>query len=228
MVQIKQKRGIGVENPSARSFSGGFSLPLSWTTQPFYPPKTVICIPHMSPPLLCLPHKSPSLLRLPPSLLDNMSKRDRCSSLRRQESYFSFPLSSTLIHMCAMTHSYEWDKSHTSPSLSLQHYRHATLRRQSCLFVFHSGVATISRLLKIIGFFCERTLWKRLYSAEETYNFKEPANCSHPIQTLQPPQTVMSVWLSPVSVEDIPTDTWTDILRRESSMTILGVDILNV
>jgi len=34
-------------------------------------------------------------------------------------------------------------------------------------------VATISRLLKIIGLFCKRTLQKRLYSAKETYNFKE-------------------------------------------------------
>jgi len=30
------------------------------------------------------------------------------------------------------------------------------------------GVATISRLLKIIGLFCKRALWKRLYSAKET------------------------------------------------------------
>ena len=43
------------------------------------------------------------------------------------------------------------------------------------------GVATISRLLKIIGLFCKRALYKRLYFAEETYNFKEPTNCSHPI-----------------------------------------------
>ena len=42
-------------------------------------------------------------------------------------------------------------------------------------------VATISRLLKIIGLFCKRALQKRLYSAKETYNFKEPTNCSHPI-----------------------------------------------
>ena len=35
------------------------------------------------------------------------------------------------------------------------------------------GVATIGRLLKIIGLFCKRALQKRLYSAEETYNFKE-------------------------------------------------------
>jgi len=46
---------------------------------------------------------------------------------------------------------------------------------------FWYGVATISRLLKIIGLFCKRTLYKRLYSAKETHNFKEPNNRSHPI-----------------------------------------------
>jgi len=43
------------------------------------------------------------------------------------------------------------------------------------------GVATISRLLKIIGLFCKRALPKRRYSAKESYNFKEPTNRSHPI-----------------------------------------------
>ena len=43
------------------------------------------------------------------------------------------------------------------------------------------GVATISRLLKFTGLFCKTALYKRLYSAEETYNFKEPTNRSHPI-----------------------------------------------
>jgi len=33
-------------------------------------------------------------------------------------------------------------------------------------------VATCSRLLKIIGLFCKRALWKRRYSAEDTYNFR--------------------------------------------------------
>jgi len=42
------------------------------------------------------------------------------------------------------------------------------------------GVARISRLLKIIGLFYKRALSKRLYSARETYNFKEPTNRSHP------------------------------------------------
>ena len=43
------------------------------------------------------------------------------------------------------------------------------------------GVAAISRLLKIIGLFCRRALHKRLYSAKETYNCKEPTPRSHPI-----------------------------------------------
>ena len=43
------------------------------------------------------------------------------------------------------------------------------------------GVPTISRLLKMTGLFCKRTLKKRLYSVKETYNFKEPTNRSHPI-----------------------------------------------
>ena len=42
-------------------------------------------------------------------------------------------------------------------------------------------VASIGRLLNIIGLFCKRALWKRRYSAKETYNFKEPTNHSHPI-----------------------------------------------
>ena len=43
-------------------------------------------------------------------------------------------------------------------------------------------VTTISRLLKIIGVFCKRAIQKRLYSAKETYNFKEPTKRSHPIR----------------------------------------------
>ena len=40
------------------------------------------------------------------------------------------------------------------------------------------GVATTSRLLKIIGLFCKRALQKRRYSAKETCNIKEPTTCS--------------------------------------------------
>ena len=43
------------------------------------------------------------------------------------------------------------------------------------------GVASTSRLLQNIGHFCKRALYKRRYSAKETYNLKEPTNRSHPI-----------------------------------------------
>jgi len=43
------------------------------------------------------------------------------------------------------------------------------------------GVATISRLLKIIGLFCRiLSLFKGSFT-KETYTFKEPTNRSHPI-----------------------------------------------
>jgi len=42
------------------------------------------------------------------------------------------------------------------------------------------GLATISRLFEIIGPFRKRALKKTLYSAKETYNFKEPTDGSHP------------------------------------------------
>jgi len=52
-------------------------------------------------------------------------------------------------------------------------------RTMGWLRLVYYGVATISRLLKIIGLFCKRALWKRRYSAKETYHFKEPSNHSH-------------------------------------------------
>jgi len=47
-------------------------------------------------------------------------------------------------------------------------------------YIFYD-VATISRLPESIGLFCKRALSKRLCSANETYDFKEPTTCSHPI-----------------------------------------------
>ena len=44
------------------------------------------------------------------------------------------------------------------------------------------GVPTISRPLQIVGLFWKRAQQKRLFSAKETYNLKEPTNCSHPIR----------------------------------------------
>jgi len=45
----------------------------------------------------------------------------------------------------------------------------------------HYGVATINRLLKIIGLFCKRALQKRPIFCKETNDLKEPTNHSHPI-----------------------------------------------
>ena len=43
------------------------------------------------------------------------------------------------------------------------------------------GVASVSRIDKIIGLFCKRALQKRRYSAKETYNLIDLPNQSHPI-----------------------------------------------
>jgi len=43
------------------------------------------------------------------------------------------------------------------------------------------GVATISRLLKIIGLFCRISSLLQVSFAKETYNFKTPTTCSHPV-----------------------------------------------
>ena len=45
------------------------------------------------------------------------------------------------------------------------------------------GVATISRLLQIIGLFCRISSLLLGSFAKENYNFKEPTNRSHPIAT---------------------------------------------
>ena len=41
------------------------------------------------------------------------------------------------------------------------------------------GVATISRLLKIVSLFCKKALQKRHIFCKESYNFREPTNRSH-------------------------------------------------
>jgi len=51
-------------------------------------------------------------------------------------------------------------------------YHHLSVR----LYIRTYGVAATRRLLKNIGLFCKRDLLKRGYSAQETYNVKEPTN----------------------------------------------------
>ena len=78
------------------------------------------------------------------------------------------------------------------------------------LLSFHYGVATISRLLKIIGLFGKRALQNRRYSVVETYNFKKPTNRSHPISciylvclsAIAPCVSAQSASLPPVTTSD--------------------------
>ena len=46
------------------------------------------------------------------------------------------------------------------------------------------GVATVSRIDKIVGFFCRILSFLEGSFANETYNFIEPTNFSHPIRDI--------------------------------------------
>jgi len=52
---------------------------------------------------------------------------------------------------------------------------------RTCVCVYVHGVASMSRLLKIIGIFCRIMSLLQGSFAKETYNFKEPTKRSHPI-----------------------------------------------
>jgi len=80
-------------------------------------------------------------------------------------------------HACRQTHAGEW----------VYTYKRYTLQYTSfgkCVYTSVYGVAMISKLLKLIGLFCKRALWKRLYSTKETYNLIDPTNWSHPISLI--------------------------------------------
>ena len=70
---------------------------------------------------------------------------------------------------------------HISRTRSVIAKCHGKLNSAMGWLKFDYGVATISRLLKIIGLFCR--IWSLLQGsfAKETHDFKEPTNRSHPI-----------------------------------------------
>jgi len=51
-----------------------------------------------------------------------------------------------------------------------------------CAYGFGYGVASVSRIDKIVGLFCKRALYKRHYSAKETCNVIDRTTRSHPIR----------------------------------------------
>ena len=68
------------------------------------------------------------------------------------------------------------------------------------------GLASVSRIDKIIGLFCKRALRNRRYSAKETCNLIDPTNRSHPIgllrRSLFPPLfPPLEPWLFLVSLD---------------------------
>ena len=85
------------------------------------------------------------------------------------------------IRMCQVTHMNQSCHSHESVAVfTVADFRNTW---RICLFVSSRwlyGVASVSRIDKIIGLFCKRALWKRRYSAQETYNLIDPTNRSHP------------------------------------------------
>ena len=80
----------------------------------------------------------------------------------------------TYMHVCDM---HSRVHAHMQTCIDPYVHEHECTYTHECMY----GVAMISRLPKITGLFCKRALFKRPYSANENYNFKEPANRSYPI-----------------------------------------------
>ena len=144
-----------------------------------------------------------------------------CNSLTH--SYVSYPLTHSYVP-------YSSTHSHMSRSLTLSSVWHS----RTTSYVWHTlthndthcfsayGVITISRLLRIKGLFCKRALYKRLYSAKETYNFKEPTNRSHPIVHLFSPQILSKFFEKYLSFTDqfAKWDIWYSEKRPSDSWLI--------
>jgi len=60
---------------------------------------------------------------------------------------------------------------------------HKSLSQGSRSIGLRYGGSTASRINKIVGLFCKKTLQKRQYSPKETYNLIDPTNRSHPDPT---------------------------------------------
>jgi len=111
------------------------------------------------------------------------------------------PLTHALLYVAyphVHTHTYMW-RTPTDTQATKQALYSMKKYEKSSSFLWFSSFGSIHalsrvtsphwytrRLLKITGLFCKRDLYKRLYSAKETYHFKEPTNRSHPIRVASP------------------------------------------
>jgi len=147
-----------------------------------------------------------------PLTLADMYPRCISSDYRRFKNRLTRPQTQhrcvvSIIHSCVVTHSCQTENLSIKIVLDLlcnvsvcsvtlaalaqvfvYSMAHLSVNRHGRCNVWHQravpcGVATISRILKIIGLFCKRALWKRpdASSVKETYNFKEPTNRSNRI-----------------------------------------------
>jgi len=91
------------------------------------------------------------------------------------------------------------------------------------------GVATMSTLHKIIRLFCKRALWKRRYSAKETYNFKEPTNRSHPIWGLRwVPGNNMVLLINPMRILVRLVLNWKVLSNLKICCTLSAISCISV
>ena len=86
-----------------------------------------------------------------------------------------------------MSHIWVTQVTHTHECRRLQFkgsaYNWVMSKMKQPYFAYVVTAAATSRLLQSLGLFCKRGLQKRRYSAKDTYDFKEPTNCSHPMWT---------------------------------------------
>jgi len=87
----------------------------------------------------------------------------------------------TFVFMFVYTFTHKTQPPHTYQRVNVNL---CTIHAHKCMCRYCYGVVTSMYPLKITGLFCKRPLYKRRYSAKETYNFKEPTNRSHPIRVL--------------------------------------------
>ena len=133
----------------------------------------------------CLTHKPPPPLMPPVILVLSFALRSMAwlrllGSLKRQVSFAKEPYKRdcflqkrTIILRSLLTVATPWS--------SLESRQLFSLGGHDRMGMSTYGVATISRLLKIIGLFCRLQLLLQGSFAREIYNFKEPTNRSHPI-----------------------------------------------
>jgi len=123
----------------------------------------------------------------PCRLLHQYTRPTLTTPIHSPHTYYTNTLTLHLLHqythptLTTPVHSPHTYYTNTLAPHLLHQYTRPTLTTPIHSPYTYYGMASISRLLKIIGLFCKRTLQKRLYSAKETCNFQEPNNRSQPI-----------------------------------------------